>query len=97
MEQGDLAPIQRVVDGFPEPERLAYTYRLRTVVNRLEAKKAVRRTEEDWQRAHLRGSHLARFGATPDDRRVGVMVRRQAAADYDALDRVGKADSGGDP
>jgi BlaI family transcriptional regulator, penicillinase repressor len=36
--------IRGVLDGFPEPERLAYTT-VQTVVNRLEAKKAVRRTD----------------------------------------------------
>jgi BlaI family transcriptional regulator, penicillinase repressor len=37
-------PIRELLDGFPEPERLAYTT-VQTVVNRLEAKKAVRRTD----------------------------------------------------
>jgi len=35
--------IRELLDRFPEPERLAYTT-VQTVVNRLEAKKAVRRT-----------------------------------------------------
>jgi BlaI family penicillinase repressor len=35
--------IRELLDGFPEPDRLAYTT-VQTVVNRLEAKKAVRRT-----------------------------------------------------
>lgn len=36
--------IRELLDGFPESERLAYTT-VQTVVNRLEAKKAVRRTD----------------------------------------------------
>jgi BlaI family penicillinase repressor len=36
--------IRELLDGFPAPERLAYTT-VQTVVNRLEAKKAVRRAD----------------------------------------------------
>src|SRR5215475_9071409 len=53
--------IRDLVDAFPEKERLAYTT-VQTVVYRLEAKKAIRRTSKI-SNAHIFGAVISRESA----------------------------------
>ena len=71
--------IRELLEAFPEDERLAYTT-VQTVVYRLEAKKAVRRSSKVGNAHVFEAVGFPRVRATSDDRRLSCPVRRPPAA-----------------
>ena len=85
--------IRELLEAFPEDERLAYTT-VQTVVYRLEAKKAIRRSSSIVSNAHVFEAVVtAHHSPTSHDRRSGGAVRRPTLADCHPPDRIGQADT----